>query len=79
MPGSELNSSSGENLGPATESGETVAEMCHLWVQRRASEMLWTRMGSERNLTETQLRGEVWRTGEGRALAALRCPSHRRC
>ncbi len=42
-----------------------------LWVQQRASEMLWTRMGSERNLTESQLRRDVWRSRDGRALARL--------
>ena len=33
--------------------------------------MLWTRMGSERNLKESQLRSDVWRSRDGRALAKL--------
>ena len=65
-----MNGSSVE-MGVSLPSDRTVAEACQRWVEQRASEMLWTRMGSERNLTESQLRFEVWRSPEGRALARL--------
>ena len=50
---------------------ETVNERAKKLVHDRAHDLLWTVMGTERNVTEAQLRAQVWRTREGTALRDL--------
>lgn len=50
---------------------QTVTEAATELVAKKAHDLLWAQMGSERGLTETELRVRVWQSPEGRELVAL--------
>lgn len=58
---------------------ETLTDACVEVVQKAAHEILLKDFGSQRGLSEEQIRAKLWRTEDGRALAALmRSPDGRR-
>lgn len=52
-------------------SGETVADRAATVIQEAAHRLLWKDFGTRRDLTDWQLRNELWNTPEGKALAAI--------
>jgi hypothetical protein len=64
---------------PINTTTETLSEACVEVVSKAAHEILLKDFGSQRGLTEAQIRAKLWRTQDGQALAALmRSPDGRR-
>ena len=54
-----------------SSSAETVAERAVAVVDKAARRLMWRDFGSRRDLSESQLRTEIWKTEEGRALTLI--------
>jgi len=54
-----------------SSSAETVAERAVTVVDKAARRLMWRDFGSRRDLSEAQLRTEIWNTDEGRAITLI--------
>ena len=55
----------------STSSAETVAERAAAQIDKAAHRLMWREFGKRREVSEAELKAELWSTDEGRALAAI--------